>query len=115
MSRPVTDLAGATGLAGAAALLRDAALLVGNDTGTAHLAAAVGGRSVTLFLPGDPVRWAHPEPRHAAVRVDVGCNPCPHLDCPIDHRCATAITVPAVLAAADRVLAADGAGGGPGH
>ena len=55
------------------------------------------GRSVTVFLPGEPWRWAHPGPSHEAVRVDVGCNPCPHLDCPIDHRCATAVTPAMVL------------------
>jgi ADP-heptose:LPS heptosyltransferase len=106
MTAPVTDLTGRTTLGGLAALLRDAAALVGNDTGSAHLAAAVGGRSVTVFLPGEPWRWAHPGPSHEAVRVDVGCNPCPHLDCPIDHRCATAVTPAMVLGATRRVLAA---------
>jgi ADP-heptose:LPS heptosyltransferase len=105
MTAPVTDLTGATTLGGLAALLRDAALLVANDTGSAHLAAAVGGRSVVVFLPGEPWRWAHAGPRHRAVRVDVGCNPCPHLDCPIDHRCATAVTAPMVVRAARGVLA----------
>src|SRR3712207_3502990 len=85
---------------GLAALLRDAAVLVGNDTGSAHLAAAVGGRSVTVFLPGDPVRWAHPGPRHRALVPDVACAPCPHLVCPIEFRCAQTVHPDAVLAAA---------------
>lgn len=104
MRTPATDLTAATTLGGMAALLRDSALLVSTDTGTAHLAAAVGGRSVTLFLPGEPRRWAHPGPRHRALSVDVGCNPCPHLVCPIDHRCATAITPVAVIRAARQLL-----------
>ena len=104
MRSPATDLTGATSLGGLAALLRDSAVLVGNDTGTAHLAAAVGARSVTVFLPGDPVRWAHGGPRHRWLAADVPCAPCPHLECPIDFRCATAISPGAVLGEA-RALA----------
>lgn len=100
MRAPAVDLTGATGLGGLAALLRDAAVLVGNDTGSAHLAAAVGAASVTVFLPGDPVRWAHRGPRSRAVAADVPCAPCPHLVCPIDFRCADSVRPDAVLAAA---------------
>jgi ADP-heptose:LPS heptosyltransferase len=100
MRAPAVDLTGATGLGGLAALLRDSAVLVGNDTGSAHLAAAVGARSVTVFLPGDPVRWAHRGPRHRTVVADVPCAPCPHLVCPIDFRCAASVRPREVLAAA---------------
>ncbi|TFV58572.1 glycosyltransferase family 9 protein [Geodermatophilus sp. DF01-2] len=104
MRAPVVDLTGATSLGGLAALLRDAAVLVGNDTGSAHLAAAVGARSVTVFLPGDPVRWAHRGPRHRAVVADVPCAPCPHLVCPIDFRCAASVRPRDVLAAARELV-----------
>jgi ADP-heptose:LPS heptosyltransferase len=106
MHFPALDLTGATSLGGLAALLRDAVVLVGNDTGSAHLAAAVGGRSVTVFLSGDPVRWAHQGPRQRAVVADVACAPCPHLVCPIDFRCAASVWPEAVLAAARDLLAA---------
>ena len=97
---PVVDLTGRTTLGSYAVLLREAAVTVANDTGTAHLAAAVGGRVVTLFLSGDPVRWRHPPHLQTVVREDVGCNPCPHLTCPIDHRCALRISAARVLRAA---------------
>ena len=106
MRAPAIDLAGATTLGGMAALLRAAAVVISNDTGTAHLAAAVEAPSVTAFLPGDPVRWGHPSARHQVARVDVDCNPCPHLLCPIDHRCATAVTPQLVLRRARAALAA---------
>jgi ADP-heptose:LPS heptosyltransferase len=104
MRAPAVDLCGATSLGGYAALLRDAAVLVANDTGSAHLAAALGVPSATVFLSGDPVRWAYAEPRHAVARVQVECNPCHHLDCPIDHRCATRVEVGDVLGAARAAL-----------
>ena len=102
-SGPVRDLTGRTSLGAYAALLRDAAVVVANDTGTAHLSAAVGGRVVTLFLSGDPRRWRHAPHLQAVVREDVGCNPCPHLVCPVDHRCATRISADRVLREALRL------------
>jgi ADP-heptose:LPS heptosyltransferase len=106
MRAPAADLTGATGLGALAVLLRDAAALVGNDTGSAHLAAAVGGRSVTVFLAGDPVRWAHRGPGSRTLVPDVACAPCPHLRCPIEFRCATTVAPGAVLAAARELLGA---------
>ena len=38
------------------------------------------------------------------ARVQVECNPCPHLTCPIDHRCATRLEAEQVVAKADSVL-----------
>ncbi len=98
MRAPALDACGATSLGGFAALLEGAELLASTDTGTAHLAVAVGTPSVTVFQSGDPRRWAGlRRDRHRVARADVGCNPCPHLDCPIDHRCATEVTAAAVL------------------
>ncbi len=58
------DLAGRTDLAGLAAMLAGAAVVVGNDTGPMHLAAALGRRCVVLFSgESDPVLTA---PRGAA-------------------------------------------------
>lgn len=107
MRAPAADLCGETSLGGFAALLQGARLLVCSDTGAAHLAAAVGTPAVVVFLSGDPVRWA--QPGHRAARVAVGCNPCPHLDCPIDHRCAARLSADAVLGEARAVLDAVGA------
>jgi ADP-heptose:LPS heptosyltransferase len=109
MRAPAADLCGWTALGAFAALLRDAALLAANDSGPAHLAAAVGTPSVTVFLSGDPVRWAHGG-RHRVARTQVECNPCPHLSCPIDHRCASRVTVAGVLEEVDAALAGTIAG-----
>lgn len=58
MRAPAVDAAGRTSLGVAAALLERAALLVTNDTGISHVAAAVGAPSVVVFLASDPDRWA---------------------------------------------------------
>lgn len=104
MCEDAADLCGRSTLGGLAALLRDSRLLVGNDTGTAHLAAAVGAPTVTVFQAGDDHRWAaHDRDRHVAVSAQVACRPCPHQTCPIDLRCATGVTVDDVLAPALRL------------
>ena len=65
------NLAGKTELGTLAALLRDARLLVCNDTGVSHLAAATRTPSVVLFSETDPARWAPLDTsRHLAIDVN---------------------------------------------
>ena len=67
------------------------------DTGVAHLAAAVGVATVTLFGPTDR-RLTAPRGRGARV-LDraVPCAPCFLPTCPIDHICLTRIDPETVL------------------
>jgi ADP-heptose:LPS heptosyltransferase len=55
---PVVDLSGRTSLGALGAAIRDARLLVCNDTGVSHLAAGVRTPSVVVFRTTDPARWA---------------------------------------------------------
>jgi len=92
------------------ALMRRCDLLITNDTGARHFAAALGAGVVTLFGSTDPV-WAQIDyPRERIVRVDVPCSPCQQKVCPMPagpehHQCMTAITPEMVLAAAEELLA----------
>lgn len=100
MRAPAVDLCGATTLGGFAAVLHRAAVLVANDSGPAHLAAALGVPSVTVFLAGDPQRWAHTGPAHQVAQAYVHCQPCGYQRCPIDFRCARELATEQVLARA---------------
>lgn len=90
-------------------LLRRCALLVTNDTGARHVAAALGAGVVTLFGSTDP-RWSRTDyPRERTVRADVPCSPCQRKLCPQPagpryHQCMWKITVEEVLAACEQVL-----------
>jgi ADP-heptose:LPS heptosyltransferase len=54
---PSVDLCGQTGLLEAAAVLARARAFVGNDSGLGHLASAVGTPTLTVFGPGEPLRY----------------------------------------------------------
>lgn len=68
MSVPPLNLCGQTTLGQAAALIEGAEIVVTNDTGTSHLAAALRTPSVVIFIASDPARWAPADTlRHVAV------------------------------------------------
>jgi ADP-heptose:LPS heptosyltransferase len=64
MRQPCFDLGGQTELGTLAALLERATLVVCNDTGVSHLAAATTTPSVILFTVSDPFRWAPLDKSH---------------------------------------------------
>lgn len=67
---PIANLAGATSLSELVALLKTARLVVSNDTGPGHIAAAEGTPLVLIFGPTNPAR-VHPYNRpECAVAVE---------------------------------------------
>ena len=74
--RNIGLVSGALKLGRLAALLSRCAAYVGNDTGTTHLAAAVGVPTVAVFGPTDPNHWAPRGRRVAVVRRRLACSPC---------------------------------------
>ncbi|HEV7797714.1 MAG TPA: lipopolysaccharide heptosyltransferase II [Pyrinomonadaceae bacterium] len=96
-------LTGQTNLAELVAVLSLVDLLVTNDTGPAHIASALGRPTLVIFGPTNPLTTRPFSPYGEIVREPPDCAPCMLRDCPIDHRCMTAITPDAVLERA-RVL-----------
>jgi ADP-heptose:LPS heptosyltransferase len=101
-----TDLTGLTSLGGLAALLSRTPLLICNDTGISHVAAAVGARSVVVASGSDVRRWAPLDAaRHRVLAHQTPCRPCAHACCPYpDHPCATGVSVQEVLVQAAKQL-----------
>lgn len=58
LPQPALDLTGQTALGVAALLLQNARLVLCNDTGISHLAAAMKTPSVVIFVASSPGRWA---------------------------------------------------------
>ena len=101
---PVMNLAGRTTLRELCALLRACSVLVTNDSGPMHVAAAVGtpvvvpfgSTSPELTGPGLPEDAGSP---HVLIRSQAPCAPCFLRACPIDLRCLRDISVTQVVEA----------------
>ena len=109
MRRPAVNLGGRTDLVTLVGVLERVRLLVSNDAGAMHVAAAVGTPVLAVFGPTDAVATG-PLGRFArVVREPVPCSPCLLRECPIDHRCMTRITADQVLQNALELLEASSA------
>jgi heptosyltransferase-2 len=98
------DLTGKTRLLQLAALLERCHLLVSNDTGTMHMATAVGTPVVAIFGSTDPITTGPWGDGHRIVRKDVSCSPCLKRICPVDHPCMNLVTVEEVEEVVDNRL-----------
>jgi heptosyltransferase-2 len=106
MHRQPVFLTGQTDLAQVVAVLSLADILITNDTGPAHIAAALNRPTLVIFGPTDP-RTTRPFSSVAEiVRRPPDCAPCMLRDCPIDHRCMTTITPDEVFTRASAMMKA---------
>jgi heptosyltransferase-2 len=109
---PVANLAGALTLTETAAVLDRCAVVLTNDSGLMHLAAARARPVVAVF--GSTVRefgfFPFRTPVRVLERVDLRCRPCTHIglaSCPRGHfRCMNDIPASAAVDAAEQLLLA---------
>jgi ADP-heptose:LPS heptosyltransferase len=102
---PVIDLVGKTTLGALGALVTASRLLVCNDTGVSHIAAAVGTPSVVIACGSSVSRWAPLDrQRHRVLFHSVECRPCEYYACPVGHICAAGVSVDAVVHEATTLL-----------
>lgn len=101
MAAPALHLTGSTTLGGLAALVARARLVVCNDTGISHVAAAMRTPSTVIASGSDTRRWAPLDhTRHRVLADYPPCRPCAFRDCPYGHTCALNISVDRVVEAA---------------
>src|SRR3954471_23014079 len=105
MKHAAVDLAAAGLTLGAMKeIVRRCDLMVTNDTGPRHIAAAFDVPVVTIFGPTHP-QWTeiyYAKERQVAVKVF--CGPCQKKVCPLDHRCMTRVTPGMVYSASMHFL-----------
>ncbi|HXF40541.1 MAG TPA: glycosyltransferase family 9 protein, partial [Blastocatellia bacterium] len=79
-------------------------LVISNDTGTAHVSAALNVPTVVVFGPTEHVSTRPLSDVAIVVRHEVECSPCMLRECPIDHRCMTRVEVDDVYRAAESLM-----------
>jgi heptosyltransferase II len=95
---------GKTSITQMAGLLSVCRLLVTNDTGTMHVAAAVKTPIIAIFGPTDPVTTPPFGNNHVIIRKDISCSPCLKRTCPTDHRCMKSISVEEIYKECEKYL-----------
>lgn len=99
------NAAGELSVRESAALLKDCDMYLGNDTGTMHLAAAVGTPCVAVFAAIDWVgKWTPFGDNNRVFRKSVECEGCHTPMCFNNHKCLDLVTVDEVYAACAEIL-----------
>lgn len=104
MKNKTAVLNGKTSLETLIGVLAESSLMITNDSGPMHIAAALGIPTVAVFGSTDEKVTGPCGPRTRIVKHPVECSPCLLRDCPIDHRCMTRVSVDDVCRAARELM-----------
>jgi heptosyltransferase-2 len=110
MKHPPVILAGHTTLGQLMGLIRECSLLITNDSGPMHLAAALDVPQVAIFGSTSETATGPLSRLATVVKHPVECNPCFLRRCPTDFRCMTGIPAEQVLEACRERLEAQNRG-----
>lgn len=98
------DLTGRTRLAEAIDLLSAAAVVVANDSGLMHIAAALGKPLAAIYGSSSPAFTPPLSNKVELLATGIECQPCYRRECPYGHlRCLTAMQPATVAGAIDRL------------
>ncbi|RLB31511.1 MAG: hypothetical protein DRG87_02270, partial [Deltaproteobacteria bacterium] len=102
----VYNLAGKTTIGELAGVLKKCNLVIGIDSATIHIAAAVGTPTVSIYGPSAPVNWAPLGEQHLVIFKDLPCVPCRQKGC--NHsgvsRCLQELEVGEVIEVLDKKI-----------
>jgi heptosyltransferase II len=104
MKQQSTILAGQTTLGQLMGLLKACGLLITNDSGPMHLAAALDVPQLAIFGSTSEIATGPLSRRAKVVKHPVDCNPCFLRKCPTDFRCMKSISVERVLELAQELI-----------
>ena len=104
LSKDIFNLAGKTRMQMLPALFKICRLFIGVDSGSLHVASAVGTPTVAIFGPSSTVTWAPRGARHLIVSKEMSCIPCRKKGCGDSgtSRCLEELTVSEVLRVVNR-------------
>jgi ADP-heptose:LPS heptosyltransferase len=101
----VHPLAGRLSFPGLCALIEGADIIITNNTGPMHIAAAVKTPVVALFaLTNPPEQWGPWRVPHRQLYHDVSCRICYSRICPFGHECLRLVTPETVVRAVAELL-----------
>ena len=102
-SQPL-NLIGKTTVREMMAILKQCNVLITNDSGPMHVAAALGTPLVAIFGPTDHTTTSPVSSNARLIHKTVACAPCLLRQCPKDHQCMKAVTAEEVFQAAAELL-----------
>ena len=79
-------------------------LFLTNDSGSMHIASALGVPTVAVFGPTDEKATGPTGDLSRVVREHVDCSPCMLRECPIDHRCMSRVNATDVARAGSELI-----------
>ena len=98
---------GQTSLTELMALLEKCSLVISNDSGPVHIAAAVGTPTITIFGPSDEIKYRPYGKNNLVVKSNLACRPCGKHECPLKHhKCMVDIKTEKILQKAQLLLEA---------
>ncbi|HVT91661.1 MAG TPA: lipopolysaccharide heptosyltransferase II [Bryobacteraceae bacterium] len=100
----VRNFAGETTLAQFIEMAAACEVFLTNDSGSMHIASALGIPTVSIFGATDDEATGPTGPLSRVVREPVECSPCLLRNCPIDHRCMTRVSADIVTETALKLL-----------
>ena len=106
MGHAAVVLAGRTTLGQLMGLIKECRLLITNDSGPMHLAAALDVPQLAIFGSTSEIATGPLSRKAVVLKHQVECSPCFLRECPTDFRCMKEISAKQVLEEAERLLEA---------